>query len=69
MQSGVLQTQLLTTADQQHEQGDFQEMEQSGNLLQLADQQLMTNEVYKLNEILIKYIFLFFVLQNYGSIQ
>ncbi|XP_055904149.1 uncharacterized protein LOC129939966 isoform X2 [Eupeodes corollae] len=44
MQSGVLQTQLLTTADQQHEQGDFQEMEQSGNLLQLADQQLMTNE-------------------------
>ncbi|XP_055854807.1 uncharacterized protein LOC129918357 [Episyrphus balteatus] len=50
MQSGVLQTQLLTTADhhqqqQHHEQADFQEMEQSGNLLQLAgDQQLMTNE-------------------------
>lgn len=53
MQSGVLQTQLLTTADQQQqqhqqhhqEQADFQEMEHSGNLLQLAgDQQLMTNE-------------------------
>lgn len=46
MQSGVLQTQLLTTADHQqqhHEQADLHEMEHSVNLLQL-DQQLMTNE-------------------------